>query len=82
MKFILDIAPLFLRCNYEKVGFLFKGGKGVKSPLDDLYRRIAGVLYRNHISHLPKGCRLSNRLQLQGLCRFRLRGVMPLLSGP
>jgi hypothetical protein len=32
---------------------LNRGGKGVKSPVDDLYRRIPGVLYRNHISPAP-----------------------------
>jgi len=28
---------------------LNQGGKGVKSPMDDLKRRSGGVLYRNHI---------------------------------
>ena len=60
---------------------LNRGGKGVKSPVDDLERRIGGVLYRNHISPHPKRCRRLKSLQSQGLCRFKCWGVMPQLHG-
>ena len=40
---------------------LNRGGKGVKSPMDDLSRRSEGVLYGNHISPRVQ-CRTSPNL--------------------
>ena len=61
---------------------LNRGRKGVKSPVDDLWRRNEDVLYGNHISHRPKSCRSLNRLYSQGLYRLGRWGVMPRIRDP
>jgi len=61
---------------------LNRGGKGVKSPVDDLQRRNAGVLYRNYIYPRPKSCRWPSRLHSQSLCGLGQWDVMPRFRGP
>jgi len=60
---------------------LNRGGKGVKSPVDDLWREERGVLYRNHgLSH-TQWCGRLNELHPKGLRGFGHWGLVPQLRG-
>ena len=61
---------------------LNRGGKGVNSPVDDVYRITAGVLSRNHISSHPKRRRDPNSLYSNACVGLNGGGARPRIPGP
>ena len=61
---------------------LNRGGRGVRSPVDNVYENPAGMLYRSHMT--PLGMRPNGKVPFESrdLGRFRIKGLMPRIRGP